>query len=123
MDINGKHNNHNKWLKFMKLGEFFGCHQRADRSFFIRGKQLPVCARCTGVIISQLIALILIWFVKVPFYICCVLVVPMLIDWSIQFFKLKESTNVRRVITGFLAGFGLTYIYYYIIRFFIHLFF
>jgi uncharacterized membrane protein len=24
------------------------CHQLADRSFFIDGRQLPVCARCTG---------------------------------------------------------------------------
>jgi len=25
------------------------CHQLADRSFFLWGRQLPVCARCTGI--------------------------------------------------------------------------
>src|SRR4051812_25109372 len=25
------------------------CHQRPDRSFFLQGVQLPVCARCTGI--------------------------------------------------------------------------
>ena len=24
------------------------CHQLPDRSFFLNGRQLPVCARCTG---------------------------------------------------------------------------
>src|SRR5918994_6016912 len=28
------------------------CHQLPDRSFFIDGRQLPVCARCTGLYIS-----------------------------------------------------------------------
>jgi Predicted membrane protein (DUF2085) len=25
------------------------CHQRSERSFFLWGRQLPVCARCTGI--------------------------------------------------------------------------
>jgi uncharacterized membrane protein len=28
------------------------CHQRPDRSFFLDGHQLPVCARCTGLYLS-----------------------------------------------------------------------
>jgi uncharacterized membrane protein len=28
------------------------CHQRPERSFFIDGHQLPVCARCTGLYLS-----------------------------------------------------------------------
>ena len=28
------------------------CHQLPDRSFFIEGRQLPVCARCTGLYLS-----------------------------------------------------------------------
>ena len=29
------------------------CHQRPDRSFFVDGHQLPVCARCTGLYLSS----------------------------------------------------------------------
>jgi uncharacterized membrane protein len=28
------------------------CHQRPERSFFLEGHQLPVCARCTGLYLS-----------------------------------------------------------------------
>lgn len=28
------------------------CHQLPDRSFFLDGQQLPVCARCTGLYVS-----------------------------------------------------------------------
>jgi uncharacterized membrane protein len=28
------------------------CHQLPDRSFFLDGRQLPVCARCTGLYLS-----------------------------------------------------------------------
>ena len=28
------------------------CHQLPDRSFFVDGRQLPVCARCTGLYLS-----------------------------------------------------------------------
>lgn len=28
------------------------CHQLPDRSFFLDGRQLPVCARCTGLYVS-----------------------------------------------------------------------
>jgi uncharacterized membrane protein len=28
------------------------CHQLPERSFFLEGRQLPVCARCTGLYLS-----------------------------------------------------------------------
>jgi len=31
------------------------CHQRAERSFTIRGRQMPVCARCSGLYASALL--------------------------------------------------------------------
>src|SRR5690348_8562414 len=30
----------------------FICHQRPERSYWIAGAQLPVCARCTGLYVS-----------------------------------------------------------------------
>lgn len=41
-------------LEFIRiLGNNSGCHQLAERSFFYKGYQFPVCARCTGVTIGQ----------------------------------------------------------------------
>jgi uncharacterized membrane protein len=34
------------------------CHQRPERSFFLDGHQLPVCARCTGLYLSGALGLI-----------------------------------------------------------------
>lgn len=31
----------------------------------------------------------------------------MLFDWLLQYFRIKESTNIRRLITGVLGGFGV----------------
>lgn len=34
------------------------CHQRPERSFFLDGHQLPVCARCTGLYLSAAVGLV-----------------------------------------------------------------
>lgn len=34
------------------------CHQRPERSFFVAGQQLPVCARCTGLYLSAALGLV-----------------------------------------------------------------
>jgi uncharacterized membrane protein len=98
----------------MRFGEKMGCHQMADRSFFCKGYQFPVCARCTGVILGELIAIICLFFVKLEWWICLLFLVPMAVDWGLQFLRIVQSTNIRRLITGTLGGFGLTYIYYLI---------
>ena len=39
------------------------CHQLPERSFFLDGQQLPVCARCTGLYLSAAVGFLawLIW--------------------------------------------------------------
>ena len=88
------------------------CHRMHERSFFIKGHQFPVCARCTGFYISLIIYFIYVYFnfvnYDVPLLILAVLLlIPSLIDGSTQFFKFQESNNTRRFITGFLGGLGL----------------
>ncbi|MCG6140647.1 DUF2085 domain-containing protein [Leptospira mtsangambouensis] len=84
------------------------CHQLPERSFVYKGSQFPVCARCTGVIIGQLFALISIINLPIRFgfltYISFML--PALIDWTIQEFSKIKSNNLRRIVTGSLLGFG-----------------
>ena len=102
-----KKNRDEIWLKAMDIGHFLGCHQLAERSFFIDGYQFPVCARCTGVILSGIFAWPLIFKKKMPpLNVSAALAEIMLFDWTLQRCKIKESTNLRRLITGFLGGFG-----------------
>lgn len=84
-----------------------GCHQRTDRSFFYKGYQFPMCARCTGVMVGYLFAIpaYFIYTLNISTYI--VLSAVMFVDWYIQYLKIRTSTNVRRFISGTLGGFSL----------------
>lgn len=93
------------------VGNYSGCHQLPERSFFCRGKQFPVCARCTGVMVGQLAALVTGCFISVPFRFSAALLALMGIDWGIQEIGIRLSTNRRRFITGIAGGFGLFSIY------------
>lgn len=109
-----------QWIKLMDYGKRLGCHQLADRSFFYKKYQFPICARCTGVIISSTISLICVFFVKIPIWVCLALSFIMLLDWTIQTAGIKKSTNLRRFITGILGGFGYSTLWYYFIIFLSH---
>lgn len=106
------------WLALMRFGARCGCHQMAKRSFFFRGYQFPVCARCTGLFIGEIISVICLAFgFEIGFLWGLALVIPLAFDGGLQYIEVFESNNIRRVITGVVAGFGLTYVYYYAIVF------
>lgn len=95
------------WVKTMKWGALTGCHQRADRSFYWKGHQFPICARCTGVVIGYILAIISVIVFLPNFVMGLVFSCIMFLDWLIQFLKIYDSTNIRRLITGILGGYGL----------------
>ena len=99
--------NHNKWMSFMLFGEKLGCHQKPERSFFIKGYQMPVCARCSGVFIGYLIAIPLYLWLSISWIVALAGCGIMLFDWGIQAMTRKESTNIRRLITGIFGGYGI----------------
>ena len=112
-----------KVLVFLdNVGDQSGCHRNPDRSFFYKGRQFPVCARCTGVAIGQLTAIIVSFFMNIKVAVSCVCLLIMGTDWSIQELGLKESTNVRRFFTGILGGFGFFSLYCTCIKRFFSLF-
>ena len=88
------------WTAAMRLGAVWGCHQLPDRSFFLHGYQFPLCARCTGVVLGHILAL----FTRpLPKFAPTAFLAVMLCDWVRQ--ELGESsTNIRRLLTGILAG-------------------
>jgi uncharacterized membrane protein len=95
------------WAYSMTFGSYCGCHQRPERSFTFRQYQFPICARCTGVFIGQIISVVfLILEYQGYIYLDLIFMSIMFIDWFIQALKIRSSTNSRRLITGILCGFG-----------------
>lgn len=89
------------------LGNRIGCHQRSDRSFFWHGYQFPICARCTGVLISYLVSIPLYFLFDGSYVVSLTTMGIMFLDWAFQFVGLLESTNFRRFITGICGGYGV----------------
>ncbi|GCD10379.1 DUF2085 domain-containing protein [Clostridium tagluense] len=89
-----------------------------ERSFRFFDMQFPVCVRCTGVYLGQIIAIpFFLTNTVFKLYICFLFIVIMFCDWLIQFLNIKESTNLRRFITGSIAGIGLMGLYFNIFKF------
>lgn len=98
------------WVLIMRLGALT-CHQMYERSFTLKGYQFPVCARCTGIFIGNIIGILLcIMKVRISLKICVLLIFIMACDGFLQLFKIKESTNIRRFFIGILAGVGYIFI-------------
>lgn len=105
------------WVKSMRLGTRIGCHQLPERSFYFRNYQFPVCARCCGVLLGQITAIVLFLFTYIiNIKISITLAAIMLLDWGIQYIGVLESNNIRRVITGFLGGLGCWSALFYVIK-------
>lgn len=96
------------YIKMIRLGHEAGCHQRPDRSFFYKGHQFPVCARCTGVLIGYFLSFFLFPIWKGSFLLCIALAGIMFLDWLVQYLNILESTNIRRLITGVLGGYAVS---------------
>jgi uncharacterized membrane protein len=82
------------------------CHRLPERSFdWAPG----LCARCTFFWIGMTVALPLMYFRKLPGSLAAglLMVAPLVIDGSLQFAGFYHSTNLVRLITGFMAGIGI----------------
>ncbi|MBB4117934.1 putative membrane protein [Mesonia hippocampi] len=87
--------------------EFTYCHRKPERSFFWKGKQFPLCARCTGINLGYVVLPLFIFgVIKIPLLWTVLLIIPTYIDGAIQAYFNIESTNSRRFITGLMSGIG-----------------
>ncbi len=92
----------------MHFGKACGCHQKPERSLFIKGHQFFLCFRCTGIFFSEIILAPILYVFGLHFgFYTLLFALPMIIDGSLQYFKIIPSTNKRRLITGLLAGYGI----------------
>lgn len=99
----------------MSFFKYF-CHQKSERSFKINNYQFPVCARCTGYYISIIAYIIFAMNVAINYtlyttILAIILIIPTVVDGTTQYFELRESNNILRLITGLLGGIGLMIIF------------
>ena len=101
------------------------CHRMPQRSFFIKGHQFPVCARCTGFYISLIAYFIYAYFYYIDYSfllisLAILFLIPTAIDGTTQLLGYRESNNYLRLATGLLGGLGLGIIVK-AVKFFIYL--
>lgn len=82
-----------------------------EHSFHYKGKQFPVCARCTGAFIGYFMGGLIYPFFIIPLWLAFIFCFFMFSDWLMQRINWIESTNIRRLITGILCGFALMQMY------------
>lgn len=100
--------------------KFIPCHRMKSRSYVIRGKQFPICARCTSILLGYL---------ATPFLLCldyqptsltlfCGIYfnIPMIVDGYTQLRGWRKSTNTLRTITGLGSGIGQSFIIIWLVE-------
>lgn len=89
----------------------FMCHRMPERSFHFHGKQFPLCARCTGIMVGYIIGLlILAIYGRLSLALSFALIIPMVVDGTGQLFQKWESNNIRRLLTGIIGGISIDFI-------------
>ena len=84
------------------------CHRKPGRSFFWRGRQFPVCSRCTGIYLGYLSFPIFNFeLCYLPSVWALLVIAPTLIDGLTQAYCKRQSFNWLRFATGLAAGIGL----------------
>jgi uncharacterized membrane protein len=86
------------------LHRFWHCHRLPERSFFVRGRQFHVCARCTGILIGLIFCFLLVPFRPMLPMVFLMSSIALIIDWGTQFVGLRKSNNGLRFVTGLAVG-------------------
>ncbi|HXH70638.1 MAG TPA: DUF2085 domain-containing protein [Pyrinomonadaceae bacterium] len=87
------------------------CHQIPVRSFFIGNQPFAVCSRCFGIYFGLFLGFVLYPFLRpiqesepLPRIWLLSAMIPMAIDWSLDFFEIWENTHLSRFLTGLILG-------------------
>lgn len=94
------------------IAMLFNCHQRVDRSFNLLYKYLPLCSRCTGIVVGILIGPLTSIFIK-DIVVIILFAIPLILDGYIQKNTNYRSNNIKRFITGVLFSFFLCTVFAY----------
>ncbi len=111
-----KHNNHTDAAELLYIIFSETCHQKPERSFFMWGEKLGVCARCSGIYFGMLLATLVYPIImsinntKTPHKKWLIVsLIPLGVDGVTQALGLRESVNLLRVATGLVFGFVLPF--------------
>lgn len=97
------------------------CHQLPERTLWVGGHYLPVCARDTGAYIGLLLGYILLPLRRKDasgppnLWIVSAMALPMIIDAGTQWIGLRTSTNEIRLMTGLFFGVSLAPLLVYLL--------
>jgi uncharacterized membrane protein len=94
------------FARWVYSGGDVNCHQKASRSLYINGNEMPYCSRDVGIFIGLVLGAAFGMFVVPDLKVRYMLggLAPMGIDGVGQLFGFWESTNPVRLVTGGLAG-------------------
>jgi uncharacterized membrane protein len=94
-------------IKLKVLTDIVPCHRMKSRSLTIKGQTLPLCARCTGILLGYLFfPLLFVLELNFPLWLGIALNLPMVLDGWTQKRKLRLSNNPLRLSTGIVSGLG-----------------
>ena len=83
------------------------CHQRPERSFWLAGVQLPVCARCLGIyggVVIGAVSAPLLGIVRRPRTWMVASTIPALVSLVVEWAGLGRPSNGVRAMTGLVGG-------------------
>jgi uncharacterized membrane protein len=83
------------------------CHQRPERSFWLAGVQLPVCARCLGIyagVVAGAAAAPVVGLVRRPRIPIVLATIPAIASLVVEWTALGTPSNGIRAITGLIGG-------------------
>ena len=92
------------------------CHQRPERSFHIAGRQMPVCARCTGLYVSAAAALPVAMLLAVPLSarrarrVLLLAALPTALTWGLEYAEVMAFGNVTRALAALPLGYAAAWL-------------
>lgn len=93
------------------------CHQLPERTIFIEGMPLPMCARDTGIYLGIFIALAFLLVrgrfkadtvpsTRISVFLA-ILMIPMMVDAVTSYASIRQTDNIIRLVTGIFFGMSL----------------
>ncbi|HJV16474.1 MAG TPA: DUF2085 domain-containing protein [Bacillales bacterium] len=83
------------------------CHRDPKRCLHIKGKPMPICARCFAMLLGYIfVPIAVLPSITVSIWIPILMAIPLMIDGFTQRWKWRKSSNPIHLITGLFFGVG-----------------